>query len=332
MQLVRLADVRAATERIRGVAVRTPVVPCGFGVSHCPPPLLVKPESLQVTGAFKIRGAANKIAKLSAAERACGVVTHSSGNHAQAVAYAARCAGVRAVVVMPEGAPRSKIEATQALGAEVVLVAAVDRAARAARLAALHGYVPVPPYDDPDVIAGQGTVGLEIVADVPDVDVVLVPVSGGGLISGIATAVKALRPGAAIVGVEPELAADARDSLRRRERVSWAAKDTSQTIADGLRVPMVGALPWAHIEAYVDDIITVTEHEILDAVRFLAARARLVAEPSGATAAAAYLFHAEQLPPGRTVAVLSGGNLDPGTYADILCGRDENLLTRPPQR
>jgi threonine dehydratase len=184
---------------------------------------------------------------------------------------------------------------------------------------ARHGYVVIPPFDDRAVIAGQGTVGLEIVADCPQVDLVVVPVSGGGLISGIAAAVRALRPEAAVVGVEPELAADARDSFRRGERVAWPAAEVQRTIADALRVERVGALPFAHIRALVTDMITVTEEEMLTAVRLLARHARLIAEPGGAAAVAAYLFRSRELPQASApVAVLSGGNIDPQLLARIL--------------
>jgi threonine dehydratase len=318
MTLVGIQEVRAAAERIARHAVRTPLLPCLWADEDRP--LWLKPESLQPVGAFKIRGAVNKIASLTPAERSRGVVTHSSGNHAQAVAYAARQFGVPAVIVIPEGAAAVKIAATRALGAEVVLVPPAERERRAAELVAEYGYTLVPPYDDTDVIAGQATVGLEIAADLPDVAAVLVPVSGGGLISGVATAVKALCPGARVFGVEPELAADAAESFRSGRRVAWPAARTHRTIADGLRVTCVGALPWEHIRAHVDDIVTVSEREIVQAVRLLGARARLVAEPSGAVATAAYLFAKPALPAGRTVAIVSGGNVDAGGYAALLAG------------
>jgi threonine dehydratase len=318
MALVGIADIRAAQRRIAGSAVRTPLLPCPWAGEERP--LWIKPESLQPVGAFKIRGAVNKIASLTPAERAVGVVTHSSGNHAQAVAYAARRFGVPAVIVIPEGAPAVKLAATRSFGATVVVVPPAGRESRAAELVAQHGYTLVPPYDDAAVIAGQGTVGLEIAADLPEVELVLVPISGGGLISGVASAVKALCPRARVVGVEPELAADALESWRAGRRVAWPAERTQRTIADGLRVTCVGELPWEHIRARVDDIVTVSEEEIREAVRVLAARARLVAEPSGAVATAAYLFGRLPQPTGRTVCVVSGGNVDPEAYAAILRG------------
>ncbi|MGH8867183.1 MAG: threonine ammonia-lyase [Actinomycetes bacterium] len=316
MSLVTVEEIRRAADRVRGVALRTPVV------SYTGPRvdgLLLKAESLQPTGAFKVRGASNALACLDAEQRARGVVTHSSGNHAQALAYAAHRLGVRAVTVMPHDVSPVKREATERWGAEIVLVEPAEREAATDELVEKHGYVPVPPYDHRDVIAGQGTVGLEIVEDVPDVDLVLVPVSGGGLVSGIAAAVKALRPSARVVGVEPELAADAQASVWAGELVGWSVAETNRTVADGLRVPRLGDLTWAHIKAYVEDVVTVSEDDIRQAVRDLATGARLVAEPSGATApAAAFAKLAGSGAPGRTVAVVSGGVVDPGAYAGML--------------
>jgi threonine dehydratase len=310
--LVTLDELREAAKRIAGVAVRTPLLPAPWGGD-----LWLKPESLQPIGAFKIRGAYAKMSALSAEERRRGVIAPSSGNHAQAVAYAAREFGTHAVIVMPESAATVKVDATRALGAQVVLVPVSERESRADELATEHGYVLVPPYDDRDVIAGQGTAGLEIVEDLPDVGTVVVPVSGGGLISGVAAAVKQLRPQTRVVGAEPALAGDAAESFRLGRRVAWSPNDTARTIADGLRVRQLGALPWRHIQRYVDDIVTVTEEQILDAVRLLALRSRLVAEPSGAVSVAAVLSGAAR-PAGPTVAVISGGNIDPALLADVL--------------
>ena len=319
-ELVSLAEIREAARLLASVTVRTPLVP----VPRLHRDLLVKPESLQPTGSFKLRGAYNAISLSGAAARERGVIAHSSGNHGQAVAYAAARLGVRAVVVVPDTTPRVKTEAIEFYGAELVTVAPTlaARVAATEELIARHGYVLIPPFDDRRVIAGQGTIGLEIAADCPQVDLVLVPISGGGLISGIATAVRACCPGAAVVGVEPELAADARDSFRRGERVAWPAADTQRTIADALRVERVGELPFAHLRELVTDIVTVTEDEMRTAVRLLATYARLVAEPGGAAAVAAWLFHAAELPAASApVAVLSGGNIDPDLLADILTGR-----------
>ena len=317
LELVSLAEIAEAARLIEHVAVRTPLLP----VPGLQPGLLVKPESLQPTGSFKLRGAYTAIRAAGEAAIRHGVVAHSSGNHGLAVAYAAALLGVRAAVVVPRTAPAVKTAAIERYGAELVPVepTMAARMAAADELVARHGYVLIPPFDDRRVIAGQGTVGLEIMADCPRADLVVVPVSGGGLISGVAAAVRARRPETVVVGVEPELAADARDSLRRGERVGWPAADVQRTIADSLRVERVGALPFAHIRALVAGIVTVSEDEIAAAVRLLAHQARLVAEPGGAVAVAACLFHAGELPAAATrVAVLSGGNIDPALLASIL--------------
>jgi threonine dehydratase len=294
--------------------------------------LLVKPESLQPTGAFKLRGAYNAISALLAdgerGIRPAGVVAHSSGNHGFAVAYAAALLGIPAAIVVPENAPKIKTDAIERAGAELIRVqpTLAARVAAADGIAAGRGYAQVPPFDDRRVIAGQGTIGLEIAEDLDGQDAtILVPVSGGGLISGIAVAVKALMPGARVIGVEPELAADARESLYVGIRVAWTAAQTARTKADALRVEQVGELTFAHMRALVDDIVTVTEAELVAAVRGLAVGARLVAEPGGAAAVAAALFRsADEL--GLTsqdiskplVAVLSGGNIDPTLLAEVL--------------
>jgi threonine dehydratase len=314
-------DIEAARRRLQGVALRTPLVPCPR--SEQDRALYFKPESLQPTGAFKLRGAYNKISSLPLEDRSIGVVAHSSGNHAQAVAYAARVLHMRAVVVMPRGAPRVKLDVTEALGAEIVLVGpdSTERVRKAEELAAEHGYVPVPPYDDEVLMAGQGTIGAEILEDLPDVETVLVPVSGGGLIGGISAAIKLSRPEVRVIGVEPELAADARASLKSGRLVEFPADQVARTIADGLRVQKLGEAPFEHVRAFVDDIVTVTEEEILEAMRRLALRVRLVAEPSGAVAFAAHLFHRDELPTSRlSVAVISGGNVEPGLLAKVLSG------------
>ena len=308
MELVTLDDVRAAARNLDGVAVRTPLLPSPWSDR-----LWLKPENLQPVGAFKLRGAYHALASLPEPVRRAGVVTHSSGNHAQAVAYAARAFRVPCVVVMPAGSVPAKVEATRRLGAEVVLVPPAERASRAAALATERGLTMVPPFDHPHVIAGQGTVGLEIVEDLP-VDLVLVPVGGGGLASGVATAVKARRPGAAVIGVEPALAADARESLTVGELRVWPPEQTFRTVADGLRTGL-SELTLAHLRARLDGIVTVTEPEILDTTRAMVREARLVVEPSGAVATAAFLHHRDELPGGRTVAVISGGNADPGLLA-----------------
>src|ERR1700679_3937031 len=282
--------------------------------------LWVKAEGLQPIGSFKLRGAFNKVAQLSARERACGVITYSSGNHAQGVAYAAQAVGAKAVIVMPSNAPQVKLSGTRALGAKIVIVGpgSAERKAKALELAAEFGYIVIPPFDDRDIIAGQGSCGLEIVADRPAVDLVLVPVGGGGLLSGVAAAVKLSRPGARVVGVEPELAADAAQSLKAGRIIAFTG-DQSQTAADGLRSQSVGVLNFAHMQAFVDDIVTVTEAEIRQAMRRIIFATRLVPEPSGAVAVAAALFHRDQLPSAReTVAVITGGNVEAAMLRSVL--------------
>ncbi|ROT33875.1 threonine/serine dehydratase [Micromonospora sp. HM5-17] len=305
MDLVTLGDVQQAADDLVGVAVRTPLLRCPWDER-----LWVKPESLQPVGSFKLRGATHAVARLDPARRARGVVTHSSGNHGQALAYAARVHGVPCTVVIPEGAPEIKIERVRALGAEVRMVPPAERLAAAERIAAEQGRTLIPPFDDRRIIAGQGTIGVEIVEDLPEVDVVLVPVGGGGLASGVATAVKALCPTTAVIGVEPELAADARDSLTAGELRIWEPARTYRTSADGLRTNL-SALTLAHLRERLDGIVTVSEDEIAAATARLVRHVRLVVEPSGAVATAARMFHAAELPAGRTVAVVSGGNVDP---------------------
>ena len=311
LKLVGVEEIRAAAERLRQVAVRTPLV--RLAESGATGEVWVKNEGAQATGSFKLRGAYNRIAQLTAEERGRGVITYSSGNHAQGVAYAARALGVKAVIVMPENAPEVKRRATKALGAEIVTVgpASAERKQKAESLAAEFGYVVVPPYDDARIIAGQGTVGLEIVEELADVDVVLAPVSGGGLLSGVAAAVKGLKPEARVIGVEPELAGDAAESFKKGELVTWPAELTTRTICDGLRTQSLGELNFAHIRALVDDIVTVSEAEIREAMRVLG-EAGVKAEPSGAVTTAAVLFHEMKLRPYRKLAaVMSGSNYLP---------------------
>jgi threonine dehydratase len=321
--LVSIEDVRAAAADLASVAIRTPLLAWG-SAGPGGPRVLLKAESLQPIGAFKIRGAYHAIASLTDEERARGVVTHSSGNHAQGVARAARLLGSHAVIVMPSDAPAVKRRRVEADGAEVVTVAPASsaREARAEELIRERGLVFIPPYDDDRIIAGQGTVGLEIAEDVPDLAAVLVPIGGGGLSSGVAVAIGALHPGARIVGVEPEVAADARESLREGRIVRWDAAQTGTTIADGVRSQAIGKRPFAHLSALLDDIVTVTEAEIAASVRLLAEEARLVAEPSGAVAPAAARFRARDAGiaglTGTAVAVVSGGNVDPERYLALL--------------
>lgn len=316
--LVGLADIEAAAERVRPAVRRTPLLATSLGSADTP--LFVKAESLQLGGSFKLRGATNAVAQLGEEERARGVITHSSGNHAQAVARAARAAGIGATVVMPDSSPAIKQAATKALGAEVVLVDLAQRAAEAERIRTETGAVFIPPYDDAAIIAGHGTVGLEIVADLPEVATVLVPVSGGGLVSGVAAAVRALSPAARVIGVEPELAGDLADGLARGHRVSWPSEATGRTIADGLRVQGVGELNWRHVEAFVEAVVTVSEDAIRSAMRRIVVEEKLVCEPSGAVAVAGCLEHPDVLAPGPVVAVLSGANVEPALLAEIVLG------------
>ena len=318
--LVTLDAIRAAAERLRGITIRTPLL--AFG----PPDdrRFLKAESLQPIGAFKLRGAYVAVASLSPEELARGVITYSSGNHAQGVARAARLLGTAAVVVMPSDAPEIKRERVAADGAEIVVVgtASDERQRVAEEIAARRGLAVIPPFNDDRIIAGQGTIGLEIAEDLPDLAVVLVPVGGGGLASGVATAIAGLRPGVRVIGVEPELAADARESLERGEIVAWPAELVARTIADGTRTQSLGARTFAHLHAHLDAIVTVSEAEIAAGVRLAAERGRLVVEPSGALGIAAMTFHARELGldliDGSVVAVVSGGNVDPARYQAFL--------------
>jgi threonine dehydratase len=316
--MVSLQEIRAAQTLLNGIAIRTPLFEW-TGATDARK-LFLKLENLQPIGAFKLRGAYNKVASLTDDERHRGVISYSSGNHAQGVAYAARALGVKAIIVMPGNAPPNKLKATAALGAEIVTVGpgSEERRLRAEELAAEHGYVIVPPYNDEKIIAGQGTVGLEILDDLRAVETVLVPVGGGGLISGVSAAIKLSNPKIRVIGVEPELASDAQASFRTGHIVAFPAEQVSQTLADGLRTQSIGAINFEHIRTYVDDIVTVTEDEIRAAMRVLSENEKTLAEPSGAVAPAAFLFHADQLPDAKiAVAVISGGNIDPALLAEL---------------
>ncbi len=316
--MVSLDDIRAAQNLLRGIAVRTPLFEwTDPAADH---KLFLKLENQQPIGAFKLRGSYNKVASLNEAERRRGVIAYSSGNHGQGVAYAARALGVKAIIVMPGNAPQNKLAATAALGAEIVTVGpgSEERRVRAEKLAAQHGYSIVPPYNDEKIIAGQGTVGLEILEDLPNVETVLLPVGGGGLISGVAAAIKLSHPSVHLIGVEPDLAADAQASFRAGHIVSSTAEQASRTAADGLRTQSIGVINFPYLRAYVDDIVTVTEDEIRQTVRILSANPKTLAEPSGAVAAAAFLFRPTTLPDTRiSVAVISGGNIDPALLANL---------------
>jgi threonine dehydratase len=320
--LVTIDDVDAAAARIAGLVRRTPLIESELGADG--EPLFLKAESLQRGGSFKVRGAVNAVSQLAEHERSRGVVTHSSGNHAQALALAAAAFGIQCTVVMPRTTPDVKRAAVAHQGARIVLVEPHERESTAAAIQAETGAVLVPPYDDPAIIAGQGTVGAEIAADlasmgVDAVDTVYVPVSGGGLISGVAVAVKARIAGARVVAVEPELAGDLAEGWARGERVVWDPAVTARTIADGLRVAGVGRLNWTHIRALVDDVVTVSEHEIEEALRRIVLDAKLVCEPSGAVAYAGYLRAAQtRARSGPSVAVVSGANVEPSLLSRLI--------------
>jgi threonine dehydratase len=321
MHMISLADIQEAQSRLQGVTVRTRLIeqPSADAARR----LFLKPENQQPIGAFKLRGAYNKIASLSPDDRKRGVISYSSGNHAQGVAYAARALGVKAVIVMPNNAPATKREATATLGAETVLVGpgSTERQLKAEELASEHGYVIVPPYNDEKIIAGQGTIGLEILEDLPEVEAIFSPVGGGGLISGVAAAIKLARPEVQVIGVEPELAADAQASLRSGKVVQFPAEQVSRTIADGLRTQSVGNINFEHMQCFVDAIVTVSEDEIRQAMKALAANPDTVAEPSGAVATAGFLFRSDQLPKTKlNVAIISGGNIEAKMLEEVRGG------------
>jgi threonine dehydratase len=339
--LVDVKAIREAAERLRGIIVRTPLLRFGRPIEGDPLGRTrgwLKPENLQPIGAFKLRGAYNAIAQLTDEQRQRGVVAHSSGNHAQGVARAARLLGVPATIVMPSDAPRSKVAGVRADGAWIVVVgtSSEERAERAAQMARDDGLTLIAPFDDAAVIAGQGTVGLEIIEQVAELDgwdggdagqattapeplTVLVPIGGGGLAAGVSTVVKTLRPDARVFGVEPAIAADARDSLRQGRIVRWDPARVGMTMADGMRTASIGVLPFAHLRRYLDGVLTVEEQEIPVAMARAAREARLVLEPSGATALAALIHRGDELPAeGRVVCVLSGGNVDPERYAELI--------------
>ena len=316
--LVSINDVRAAAQRLAGLAVRTPLL--GFRDLG-----YVKPENLQPTGSFKIRGAYNTLAQLSDAQKKIGIVAHSSGNHAQAVALAARLLDIRCLVVMPDNAPQIKVDGVRRNGGEIIFVgpANAERVARAHEIADAEGLELVSSADDARVVAGQGTVGLEIIEQlagmgVNDAPVVLTPVGLGGLAAGISTAVKALRPDAHVFGVEPELAADTHDSLAAGTRTPWPADKVGRTMADGLRGEAPAPIPFEHLKRYLDGVLLVTEDQIAAAMAVAAVELKLVLEPSGAVALAGLVAHGANLPAGTRVTVLTGGNVDLARYLELL--------------
>jgi len=312
MSLITLAEIEAARARIAPHVRPTPLVamnPTGLGL---------KAENLQPIGAFKLRGAFNALLSLAPEVRARGVVAHSSGNHAQAVAYAAARLGIAATIVMPRDAPKPKLDGVRREGAEIIAVGAssTERAQMARDLAAERGVALIAPFDMDEIMCGTGTIGLEILEQAPDVEVVFAPVSGGGLLGGLAAAIKLSRPKVQVIGVEPERASDAWQSFRAGHIVAISAEEAGSTLADGLRVQQLGERTWPHIRAFVDDIVTVSEDAMRAAMRRIAAEARLVAEPSGAVSVAGALAYKSD--PARAVAVVSGGNVEPALFSAIL--------------
>ena len=336
--LVTVDEIREAAGRLAGITLRTPLLAFGEPIAGDPrgrTRVWLKAENLQPIGAFKLRGAYNALAQLTADQLARGVVTHSSGNHAQGVARAARLLGTSATVVMPRDASAIKVDRVRADGADIIFVGSDsdERQTRAQAISDQRGLALIPSYDDRRIISGQGTAGMEIVEDLTVLQdppgehlpagpfTVLVPIGGGGLISGVATAVKALRPDAAVIGVEPELAADARQSLVEDRIVRWEASQVNRTSADGMRTMALSRLTFRHIRRLVDGIVTVSEPEIAGAMVSAARAARLIVEPSGATSLAAWLYHQAELPAEvPVVCLISGGNVDAEVYARMTTG------------
>jgi threonine dehydratase len=306
---VSLPDIERAANVAKGRIHRTPIFSSAALSNRAQAQVLLKAEFLQKTGSFKVRGVLNKISRLTPEEKAAGLISVSAGNHAQALAFGATAEGVRSTIVMPATASPLKVQASREYGAEIVLHGNAREAfAKMDELQQQHGYTLVHPYNDLDIIAGHGTVGLEIVDDVPDVDVVVVPVGGGGLLSGIAAAVKQRRPQTRVYGVEPTGAATLRLALDAGHVVKL---ETVQTIADGLAAPMTGDIVLEHVRAFVDDVVLVTDDQIRDALRTVLQRCKFLLEPAGAASIAAILARAIPLQPDeRVVAVASGGNID----------------------
>jgi threonine dehydratase len=310
-------DIAAAAQRLAGVAHRTPVLTSRTGDEHSGARLFFKCENLQRMGAFKFRGAYNALAQFDAAQRRAGVIAFSSGNHAQAIALAARLLGMPAAIVMPSDAPRIKVEATRGYGAEVIEYDRYreDREQIGARLARERGMTLIPPFDHPHVMAGQGTAALELLEEVGALDTLVVCVGGGGLISGCATAAKHLAPACRVVGVEPEAGNDTQQSLARGEVVTI---DVPRTIADGAQTQSSGKLTFPVVRALVSEIVTVSDSQLVDAMRFFAGRMKIVVEPTGALAAAALLSKVLDVRGQRVGVIVSGGNVDLAWYAQLL--------------
>ena len=330
LQRDHAAELKLAAERLKGTARHTAIIPSKVLSDMTGHEILLKPENLQVTGSFKIRGAYNKIASLSDEQLARGIVTASAGNHAQGVAYAARERGAKATICMPQITPPLKVDATKAYGADVVLYGEVfdESAARAQELSDTEGMIYVPPFDDYEVLCGQGTIGLEILDQLPDVDAVIVPVGGGGLISGVAFAIKSLKPEVKVYGVQAEGAPSMYRSLHEHKYQTLSAVST---FADGIQVKTPGELTYKLCEEYVDDIVTVTEDETAAAILSLMENQKLVAEGAGAVPVAAALFHKLPIEGKKVVCLISGGNIDVNilnrviTRGLVMSGRKANL-------
>ena len=317
--MLNIQSIREARERIASRIHRTPVITSRQFNEVAGKEVFFKCENFQRAGAFKIRGATNRIQSLTPEEKRQGIVAFSSGNHAQAVALAGREAGVRALIAMPEDAPASKVAATRGYGAEVVFYDRhkQDREAFAMDLAERERLILVPPYDDEFILAGQGTCGLELMEEVPELDCVLAPCSGGGLFAGVATAAKALNPKIRCYPVEPDTADDTLQSFRKGERVSIPPPPT---IADGLRVQIPGRLTFPITQQLADDVLTVSDDEIVETLRFMLFRMKILVETSGATAAAAVMFKKLPADAKRVGVILSGGNIDPDLLISVIRG------------
>ena len=316
--LVSLEDIRAAAERVRGAAVRTPALAVPWPGPDPAHPFFIKCENLQPMGAFKVRGAFNMLAQLSDGQRARGVVTYSSGNHGQGVAMAAHAMGVHAVIVMPTTAPAVKVEGVRSYGAEVIFegTTSIARQQRAEKEAAARGLTVIPPFDHPRVIAGQGTVGLELLEQVPDLATVYVPMGGGGLIAGVSTALKLSNPAVRVIGVEPVGAMKMRAA---RDAGHPVTLEKTASIGDGIMNMRAGDITFAHVQQHVDELVAVPDEAMAKAVAWLFRNGRIVAEPSGAAPTAAAMLGLGG-PMGTVVAIVSGGNVQPDHFAKYITG------------
>lgn len=318
--VINLKDSLAARDRLYGSIHRTPLVRSATLSTLCGNEVFLKCENLQKTGSFKIRGALNAVTLLTQEQKARGVVTGSSGNHGQALAFAAGLLGVRSVVVMPQDVSPAKKAACEAYGGETLLcgVTAEERLARAKELAETEGLTMVPPFDDLNIIAGQGTISLEVLEDLPEVDYILAPVGGGGLLSGIAMAMKESNPRTRVVGVEPAVSARLQNSWNKGQNAELAQHEWQPSVADGLRSRRPGTLPFEVTRRYVDDLVTVSEQEIVAALRLILERTKMVVEPSGAVSVAAVLAGRLTVESKKVTCVLSGGNVELGQLARLL--------------